>query len=146
MGPRNIAECALVEMEDVRQAKAVLSEISQFPFMMSGMPRPVRARPAQVEMFDERPIKPGRRIQCRWLEENDPDFEIAREMKRLTNKHAAEAAFLQKKQLQEEEKLAKQQLDTLKGNYKKYEMVDSIMADGTARRLARHYNLRVAED
>ncbi|XP_040988735.1 uncharacterized protein LOC121236383 isoform X1 [Juglans microcarpa x Juglans regia] len=146
MGPRNIAECALVEMENVRQAKAVLSEICQFPFMISGMPRPVRARPAQVEMFDERPIKPGRRIQCRWLDENDPDFEVARKMKRLTNKHAAEAAFLQKQQLQEEEKLAKQQLDTLKGNYKKYEMVDSIMADGTARRLARHYNLRVAED
>lgn len=95
-GPRNIAECALVEMEDIKQAKAVLSEISQYPFMMSGMPRPVRARPAEVEMFDDRPTKPGRRIQCRWLEENDPDFEVAKEIKRLTNKHTAEAAFLQR--------------------------------------------------
>ncbi|KAA0054998.1 RNA-binding family protein isoform 1 [Cucumis melo var. makuwa] len=36
--------------------------------------------------------------------------------------------------LAEEEKLAKQQQETLRGNYKKYEIVDSVMADGTARR------------
>lgn len=94
--PRNIPQFALVEMENSRQAKAVVSEISQFPFMMSGMPRPVRARPAEVEMFDGHPIKPGRRIQCRWLEASDPDFKIATEIKRLTWKHAAEVAFLLK--------------------------------------------------
>lgn len=94
--PRNIPQCALVEMENSRQAEAVVSEISQFPFMMSGMPRPVRARPAQVEMFDGHPSKPGRRIQCRWLEPSDPDFKIATEIKRLTWKHAAEVAFLLK--------------------------------------------------
>lgn len=96
MEPRNIPQCALVEMENSRQAGAVVSEISQFPFMMSGMPRPVRARPAEVEMFDGHPIKPGRRIQCRWLEASDPDFKIATEIKRLTWKHAAEVAFLLK--------------------------------------------------
>lgn len=144
--PRNIPQFALVEMENSRQAKAVVSEISQFPFMMSGMPRPVRARPAEVEMFDGHPIKPGRRIQCRWLEASDPDFKIATEIKRLTWKHAAEVAFLLKQQLQEEEKLARQQQDKLKGHYKKYEMIDSIMTDGTARRLARRYNMHIAED
>ena len=46
----------------------------------------------------------------------------------------------------EEEKLAKQQQETLKGNYKKYEIVDSVMADGTARRLAKHYNMRISDD
>lgn len=146
MEPRNIPQFALVEMENSRQAKAVVSEISQFPFMMSGMPRPVRARPAEVEMFDGHPIKPGRRIQCRWLEASDPDFKIATEIKRLTWKHAAEVAFLLKQQLQEEEKLARQQQDKLKGHYKKYEMIDSIMTDGTARRLARRYNMHIAED
>ncbi|XP_059430567.1 uncharacterized protein LOC132164148 [Corylus avellana] len=146
MEPRNIPQCALVEMENSRQAEAVVSEISQFPFMMSGMPRPVRARPAQVEMFDGHPTKPGRRIQCRWLEPSDPDFKIATEIKRLTWKHAAEVAFLLKQQLQEEEKLASQQQDKLKGNYKKYEMIDSIMTDGTARRLARRYNLHIRDD
>lgn len=144
--PSNIPQFALVEMENSRQAKAVVSEISQFPFMMSGMPRPVRARPAEVEMFDGHPIKPGRRIQCRWLEASDPDFKIATEIKRLTWKHAAEVAFLLKQQLQEEEKLARQQQDKLKGHYKKYEMIDSIMTDGTARRLARRYNMHIAED
>ena len=49
-------------------------------------------------------------------------------------------------QLQEEEKLHKQQIDTLRGHYKKYKMIDSIMADGTAYRLARHYNLTVLDD
>ncbi|GLT69299.1 hypothetical protein SLA2020_414590 [Shorea laevis] len=146
MEPRNIPQFALVEMENSRQAKAVVSEISQFPFMMSGMPRPVRARPAEVEMFDGHPIKPGRRIQCRWLEASDPDFKIATEIKRLTWKHAAEVAFLLKQQLQEEEKLARQQQDKLKGHHKKYEMIDSIMTDGTARRLARRYNMHIAED
>ncbi|XP_062173279.1 ASI1-immunoprecipitated protein 1 [Alnus glutinosa] len=146
MEPRNIPQCALVEMENSRQAGAVVSEISQFPFMMSGMPRPVRARPAEVEMFDGHPIKPGRRIQCRWLKASDPDFKIATEIKRLTWKHAAEVAFLLKQQLLEEEKLARQQQDKLIGHYKKYEMVDSIIADGTARRLARRYNMHIAED
>lgn len=143
---RNIPQSALVEMENVRQAEAVVSEISQFPFMMSGMPRPVRARPAEAEMFDDRPVKPGRRVQLRWLDTNDPDFEVARKIKHLTQKHAAEAAFLLEQQLLEEEKLAKQQQDTLKGSYKKYEMIESIMADGTAQRLARRYNLRLFED
>ncbi|KAK8475090.1 hypothetical protein V6N11_047009, partial [Hibiscus sabdariffa] len=36
--------------------------------------------------------------------------------------------------------------ETLKANYKKYEMIDSLMADGTVRRLARRYNLRISDD
>lgn len=49
-------------------------------------------------------------------------------------------------QLEEEEKLAKQQAEVLKTNYKKYEMIDSVLADGAARRLARHYNFNVSDD
>jgi len=93
-GPKNIPRCALVEMECRRQAEAVVSEITQFPFMMSGMPRPARAFRAEVEMFDDRPIKPGRRIQCRWVDRKDPDFEVASKIKCLVRKHAAEDLFL----------------------------------------------------
>ncbi|KGN45809.1 uncharacterized protein LOC101221287 [Cucumis sativus] len=144
--PINSSQCALVEMKDSKEAKSVITVIAQFPFMMSGMPRPVRARPAEVEMFDDRPVKPGRKISFRWLESDDPDFEVARQIKRLSKKHVAEAAFLVKQHMAEEEKLAKQQQETLKGNYKKYEIVDSVMADGTARRLAKHYNMRISDD
>lgn len=49
-------------------------------------------------------------------------------------------------QLQEEEKLAKQQTETLKVHYKKFKMIDDIIADGTARRLARKYDLGVTDD
>nr|POE70974.1 hypothetical protein CFP56_14716 [Quercus suber] len=109
--PRNIPQCALVEMENTRQAEAVLSEIFQFPFMISGMPRP--------------------------------------KTKALIWKNAAESAFLQKQVLQEEEKLARQQDETLKANYKKFELIDSITLNdktGPADKLAKHYNLKIAHD
>ncbi|KAI4354436.1 hypothetical protein L6164_003297 [Bauhinia variegata] len=146
IGPSNCGQCALVELESPKRVREIVSMAKQHPFMISGMPRPVRARQAEPEMFEERPAKPGSKITCRWLEPGDPDFEVAKELKQLTRKHAAEAAFLAKLQQQEEEKLAKQQTDTLQGHYKKYKMIESIMADGTARRLARRYNFRVSDD
>ncbi|KAG6742482.1 hypothetical protein POTOM_053354 [Populus tomentosa] len=141
-GPKNIPCCALVEMECLRQAEAVVSEITQFPFMMSGMPRPARAFRAEVEMFDDRPIKPGRRIQCRWVDRKDPDFEVASKIKRLVRKHAAEDLFLLQQQLAQEEKLAKQQEETLKANYKKFSIIDNVVSDGTAPGLAKFYNMK----
>ncbi|KAI5347967.1 hypothetical protein L3X38_000854 [Prunus dulcis] len=143
---RNIPQSALVEMENLRQADVIVSELAQLPFMMSGMPRPVRARRAEVEMFDDRPAEPGRGISCRWLEPNDPDFQVAQKLKRLTRKHAAEASFVLEQQLQEEENLAKQQNEALQANYKKYDMLDRIIADGTVKCLASHYNIRQADD
>ncbi|KAG5610051.1 hypothetical protein H5410_021332 [Solanum commersonii] len=59
------------------EARTIISEIRNSPFMISGMPRPVRARPAVVEMFDDRPRKPDRTIMCYWLKSNEPDFEVA---------------------------------------------------------------------
>lgn len=144
--PGNIPNCALIEMETTKQAISVVSTLAQYPFMMSGMPRPVRARHAEAEMFDDRPIKPGRKIQCRWLNPDDPDFEIAKKLKHLCQKHSAEAAFLLKQQQQKEEELAKQQQESLKQNYKKYEMIDGLLADGTARRLARSYDMSLRDD
>ncbi|XP_054816513.1 uncharacterized protein LOC129316225 [Prosopis cineraria] len=143
--PRNVPQCALVELDSAKKAKEVITMIVQYPFMISGMPRPVRAFPAKAEMFDDRPKDPRRKLTCRWLEPGDPDFEVAEELKQLTRKHADEAAYLHQLQLQEEEKLSMHQEDTLKGHYKKYKMIESIM-DGTAQRLARQYDMRVNND
>lgn len=48
--------------------------------------------------------------------------------------------------LEEEEKLAKQQEETLKANYTKHEMIESIMQDGSLPRLARKYGLSLATE
>ncbi|XP_028789906.1 uncharacterized protein LOC114745902 [Neltuma alba] len=143
--PMNVPQCALIELDNEKKAKEVISMIEQYPFMICGKPRPVRAFPAKAEMFDDRPKNPCRKLTCRWLEPGDPDFEVAEELKELTGKHAAEAAYLHQVQLQEEEKLAKHQEDTLKGHYKKYRTIESVM-DGTAQCLARHYNVRYNND
>ncbi|KAJ8774857.1 hypothetical protein K2173_018116 [Erythroxylum novogranatense] len=139
---RDIPQCALLEMESQKQAKGVILDINRFSFMVSGMPRPVRARPAQAEMFDERPTKPGRKIHCRWLDSNDPDFEIGKKLKHLTQKHAAEASVLLKQQLEREEKLHRQQEEILKANYKKFELLNDVVKDKTATGLARYYNVK----
>ena len=52
---------------------------------------------------------------------------------------------LWQKQLEEEENLARNQQESLKGNYKKYEMMDALIGDGTAKRLARHYNMNLGD-
>ncbi|GLT91921.1 hypothetical protein SLE2022_097820 [Rubroshorea leprosula] len=139
LGPNNLPQCALVEMKEAKEAKAVISVMTQFPFMMSGMPRPVRARAAEMEMFDDRPKKPGKEMQLRWLNPNDPDFQVANKLKHLVQNHTAESAVMLKKQLIEEEELSKKQGEALKANYKKYEMLDGVIGDETALQLARHY-------
>lgn len=144
--PENIPSCALVEMETRKEARAVVSTLSESPFMISGMPRPVRAFPANPDMFDDRPPKPGRKISFQWLEPSDKDFGTATKVKSLVRKHTAQDLALHRLLLEEEEKLSKRQAEALKASYKKYDMMDSIAADGTARRLAHHYNMNFAED
>lgn len=94
--PQELARSALVEMSTVDQAKAIIVELSNSPFMISGMPRPVRAQAAAATMFDNRPRKPGRNISLRWLQPEDPDFTVAKKIKLMTSKHSAEAQFLLK--------------------------------------------------
>lgn len=146
LGPSSVPQCALVELDSAKKVKEVIAMIKQYPFMMSGMPRPVRARPAVMEMFDDRPMKPKRKMKCCWLEQSDPDFEVAVELKNLTLKHSAEIALMHRVLLKEEEKLATQQAETLKVHYKKFRMIDGIMGDKTAHTLARKYNLAVADE
>ncbi|KAK9278897.1 hypothetical protein L1049_028478 [Liquidambar formosana] len=142
--PMNTPQCALVEMKTAAMAKAAVLQITNSPFMISGIPRPVRARMAGVAMFGDRPAKPGPKKRCYWIDNKSPDFEVAKKLKRLTRKHAAEASFLLELQLEEEEKLAKQQAEVLKTKYKKYEMIEEIMRDGTAFRLARYYGIQMS--
>lgn len=92
--PKITWQAALIEMDNPKQASGIISDISNSPFMISGMPRPVRALPAAPEMFGDRPRKPGKKIKCRWVAPGDPDFEVAQELVHLTRKHAAEVAFL----------------------------------------------------
>ncbi|XVF29348.1 hypothetical protein REPUB_Repub15cG0113000 [Reevesia pubescens] len=56
-----------MEFEWSEQAEVVISTISKFLFMMYGMPRPVRARAAEAEMFADRPGWPDRRIQYTFI-------------------------------------------------------------------------------
>ncbi|XP_049356386.1 uncharacterized protein LOC125820997 [Solanum verrucosum] len=139
---KGMGRAALVEMQNADEARTIISEIRNSPFMISGMPRPVRARPAVVEMFDDRPRKPDRMIMCYWLKSNDPDFEVATKMKRIVRNHAKEANFLLKRQLEEEEQLAKEQSESLNAIYNKYELVQHVFNSGTATRLAKHYKMR----
>ncbi|PIA40830.1 hypothetical protein AQUCO_02400117v1 [Aquilegia coerulea] len=143
---KNISQCALVEMGTPKQAKCIIAEMTNYPFMMTGMPRPVRASVAQEDMFVDRPVKPGREIKYRWVDPNDPDFEKATKLKELALKHYAEVSFLQKAQFEEEQKLARKQGDALDANYGKYEQIDNVFGDGTLNRVARHMGVRLADD
>ncbi|KAK4253793.1 hypothetical protein QN277_010423 [Acacia crassicarpa] len=144
--PSDMPLNALVELDSPAKAKEVISVISQRPFMMCGMPRPVRARQAELEMFDDRPKKPGRKIECQWLKPDDPNFKVAQELKQLTLKHTAEATRFMELQLKEEEELHKQQTDKVKQQYGKLKRIESIVADENVKRLARYYNLHHPDD
>jgi hypothetical protein len=141
-GPKELPVSVLVEMEAEDMAKAVIGIVTQFPFMVAGMPRPVRAAAATPDMFHDRPKRPGSKIQCRWIDPSDPEFDKAKKMKRLVQKHSAETSFMLKKQLEEAEKLDKQQSETATTHYKKFELIDKLYHDGAAQNLASRYNMK----
>lgn len=141
----NIPNCALVEMKTKREAQGVITELSDYPFMMAGMPRPVRALPAKAEMFDDHPARPGRRIFLRWMDPKEPNFQVAQKMKELTKKHAAEASFMLEHQLKEEEKLATHQAKTLLASHGKLEMIDKVFTNGAVNRLSHKYGTGVSK-
>ncbi|XP_021768751.1 uncharacterized protein LOC110733040 isoform X3 [Chenopodium quinoa] len=111
-----------------------------------GMPRPVRAFPAEPQMFDDRPSNPGRRLELYWLDPEDSDFDVAQQLKNLAEKHGAQQSFLLKqKQLEEEEKLSKQQAEILNAHYQKLEMLNSALSIGSAKDLARLYGVNMTD-
>ncbi|RXH70726.1 hypothetical protein DVH24_013472 [Malus domestica] len=107
----NVLHCALVEMENPKEASVIGKEITEFRFMILGIPRLVRALSAAANVFDERPTMPRRQI--------------------------SRNSWRKKRSLQSE---------AFKANYKKYERLDSMMSDGTARCLSHLYKIRGADD
>lgn len=143
--PKPAPQAALVEMGNPKQAREIITEMGNYPFMILGMPRPVRACAARMEMFDDRPRKPGRKILCRWLDPKEPNFEVAKKVKNIVRKHAAEASIVLEQQRGEEEQLANQQGEMLKAQHKKYELLNAVFEDGTVRDLGRRYDMRIAD-
>jgi len=94
--PYPVPQCALVEMKNPKQATAVITDLANYPFMMSGMPRPVRAMAAKAEMFADRPSSPDSEIQVRWVDPSDPDFEVGKKLKQLYKKHTVQTMLLTK--------------------------------------------------
>lgn len=92
--PYDLPHCALVEMEDAEKAGKVIKTMRDFPFMISGMPRPVTAHPVKAEMFSDRPAKPGRKIKFRWVDKSNPDFEVGERLKKLCSRHGKESLAL----------------------------------------------------
>ncbi|KAL2935799.1 Poly [ADP-ribose] polymerase, partial [Bienertia sinuspersici] len=82
----------------------------------------------------------------KWLDPNDPDFEVGQKLKNLSKKHIAEQSFLLKKQIEEEEKRSRQQAEALKAHYQKFDMMDSLVADGSSKRLSRYYGVNLTDD
>ncbi|KAL2921650.1 Protein E7 [Bienertia sinuspersici] len=93
---------------------------------MSAMPRPVRGRPVEPEIFAELPPKP-----------------VGQKLKNLAKIHTAEQSFLLK--IEEEEKLSRQQAEPLKAHYQKFDMMDSLVADGSSKLLSRYYRVNLTD-
>ncbi|XP_047048935.1 uncharacterized protein LOC124653921 isoform X1 [Lolium rigidum] len=137
--PYNIPQSALVEMETEKDAEVVVSMLHDFPFMMSGMPRPVRAIQATAEMFSDRPRRPGSKLKFRWMSNTDPDFRMVKKLKLLSRKHEVENLALIEHELEEEKLVAAKQQEDLDVNYEMMETMDSVL--GMANYLSSIYNV-----
>ncbi|XP_010240658.2 uncharacterized protein LOC100834153 isoform X1 [Brachypodium distachyon] len=143
--PYDIPSAALVELDDESQAKAAVDLMNDFPFIIGGMPRPVRATYAKPEMFRDRPLRPGLKMEFRWVKQGDPEYDGMNKLKILAKRQDAENMALIKNNLEEEQELAKQQQETLDGNYKKYDMLETIMQSGNIQNLAQHYKVNLSD-
>ncbi|KAL6639637.1 hypothetical protein ACP70R_023367 [Stipagrostis hirtigluma subsp. patula] len=143
--PYEIPQSALIEMETEKDAESVVNMLHEFPFMISGMPRPVRGKRATAEMFNDRPSRPGRKLGFSWIGPKDPFYEDARKFKLMCKRHEVENLALIKHQLEEEELLAIQQQDNLSCDYKKLEAIDSVILNGWVNCLCRIYNFSFDE-
>uniref|UniRef100_A0ACD5YEE1 Uncharacterized protein n=1 Tax=Avena sativa TaxID=4498 RepID=A0ACD5YEE1_AVESA len=139
--PYDIPQSAFVEMETEKDAEAVVSMLQGFPFMMSGMPRPVRAIHATAEMFNDRPRKPGSKLEFRWVRYPDRDYETIKKLKLLSRKHEVENFALIEHELEEEKLLAVKQQEDLNCNYKMMETMDSVLLSGMSSYISKIYNV-----
>ncbi|KAL6651665.1 hypothetical protein ACP70R_010590 [Stipagrostis hirtigluma subsp. patula] len=141
--PHDIPSSALVELEDEGQAKAAVELMEDFPFIIGGMPRPVRAIYAKAEMFRDRPPRPGVKKDFSWVKQGDDGYEAMKKMINLAKRQEAENLSLIKSQLDEEKELAKQQQESLDGNCKKYDLLENVVQNGTIKNLAHRYGINL---
>ncbi|XP_051206392.1 ASI1-immunoprecipitated protein 1 [Lolium perenne] len=144
--PYDIPAAALVELDDESQAKAAVDLMNDFPFIIGGMPRPVKAVYAKPEMFRDRPSRPGLKMKISWVKQGDPEYDGMSKLKVLAKRQEAENMALIKTELEEEKELATQQQETLDANYKKYDMIENIMQNGNIKNLAHHYKVNLADN
>ncbi|VAI63541.1 unnamed protein product [Triticum turgidum subsp. durum] len=141
-----IPAAALVEVDNESQAQAAVDLMNNFPFMLGGMPRPVRAVFAKPEMFPDRPRKPGLKIEFSWVKQGDPGYDGMSKLKGLARRQEAENMALIKNQLEEEKELAAQQQETLEASNSKYDMLEKLMTDGDITKLAQHYKVKLGDN
>ncbi|KAF7009219.1 hypothetical protein CFC21_023792 [Triticum aestivum] len=139
--PYNIPQSALVQMETEKDAEVVVSMLQDFPFMISGIPRPVRAKHATPEMFNDRPRRPGSKLKFRWVGHRDPDYEILKKSKILSRRHEVENFALIEHELDEEKSLAAQQQENLNCNRKMLETMDSVILSGMTNYISKIYSV-----
>ncbi|KAL6897303.1 hypothetical protein ACP4OV_006999 [Aristida adscensionis] len=144
--PYDIPQSALVEMETEKDAVSVVNVLQEFPFMMAGMPRPVRAKHATSEMFNDRPQRPGSKLEFHWIGPKDPGYEDFRKFRLISKKHELENLALIKLEMEQEELLAKQQQENLDCNYRKLATLDTAILNGCINHLSRAYNVRLHGD
>jgi hypothetical protein len=94
--PYDIPAAALVELDNESQAKAAVDLMNDFPFIIGGMPRPVRAAYAKPEMFRDRPRKPGLKFEISWVKQGDPEYDGMVKLKGLAKRQEAENMALVK--------------------------------------------------
>ncbi|RCV20430.1 hypothetical protein SEVIR_4G052800v4 [Setaria viridis] len=143
--PYDIPYAALVELDDHMQAKAAVELMGDFPFIIGGMPRPVKATHAKAEMFRDRPPCPGLKKDFRWIKQGDGEYEAMKKLKILAKRQESENMALIKNLLDEEKELAKQQQEALDGNWQNYEMLEIVMKNGAIKSLARHYGVDLGD-
>jgi hypothetical protein len=88
--PYDIPCAALVELDDHMQAKAAVELMGDFPFIIGGMPRPVKATHAKAEMFRDRPPCPGLKKDFRWIKGGDDEYEAMKKLKILAKRQESE--------------------------------------------------------
>ncbi|CAL5046342.1 unnamed protein product [Urochloa decumbens] len=139
--PYDIPSAALVELDNDMQAKAAVELMTDFPFIIGGMPRPVKATHAKAEMFQDRPPCPGLKKDFRWIKQGDDGYETMKNLKTLAKWQESENMVLIKNLLDEEKELAKQQQEALNGNCMKYDMLETVMQNGAIKTLAHRYGV-----
>lgn len=140
---KDIASAALVELDDDVQAKAAVELMNDFPFIIGGMPRPVKAIHAKAEMFRDRPPCPGLRKDFCWVKQGDKDYEAMQKLKNLAKRQESENMALIQKILKDEKELATRQQEVLDGNCKKYDMLEALVQKGDITNLAQQYGVNL---